>query len=394
VIESCFGSVELPSPNAVAVLKVNPDQTVELNAGQAHGIRAGSQFSVYGLNETDFTRSDHRIALIETLEPGAVKSNAKILNGFGPKPIEPGCQAVLLDTGTVQLRRRVRLAAGNNGIAKSDYAAAMRNVESALASRLDGSISLASADESSDYVITVGETGEYVICDTGGVAIPNLRPPFGINDNSAATRLVDRLVHLAKYANVRALDNNNPQSTLSRKLLVELTGVQTDYFPGEQPEPRPFDPAGHTNSLKSGEWTFLRIRNNYSEVLNITVLDLQPDWGISQIYPARAGAFEALDPGRELLLSLRVSLPEGYKSGTDIIKVFATLDATSFRWLELPELDQPNPGDNLRGLPTNSLEAFLSAFSSEDAGTRRVEIPTIANVEWVAHQVEIEIRRS
>src|SRR6185295_13581907 len=60
-----FGTDELPAQNAATIVNVNADGTVVLNAGQAHGIRAGSQFSVYALNETDYTELDRRIGLIE-----------------------------------------------------------------------------------------------------------------------------------------------------------------------------------------------------------------------------------------------------------------------------------------------------------------------------------------
>jgi hypothetical protein len=390
-----FGTEEVPPQHAVTVIKANPDQTVLLNAGQAHGIRPGSQFRVYALNETDLTKIDKRIAVVEITDPGATSSSARILNQLSDKNIEPGCQAVLSDTGAIRLRRRVRLITEEKNAATADHATAMKKVELALAQRPHGFVGIAANRESADYLVTVSEGGEYVICDVGGNAIPNLRPALPITDRGAPTRLVERLVQLVKYSNVRTLDNNDSQSPLARNLLVELIGVQADFVPGDKPEPQPFDAAGHTHTVKDGEWTFLRIQNNYSEVVNITVLDLQPDWGITQIYPARAGAFEPVDPRREIVLPLRVSLPKGYESGTDIIKVLGTLETTSFRWLELPALDQPDTSDSrLRGVPGNPLEEFLSAFSSEESITRKVEIPMCANVEWVVHQVEIETRRA
>jgi hypothetical protein len=122
------------------------------------------------------------------------------------------------------------------------------------------------------------------------------------------------------------------------------------------------------------------------------VLDLQPAWDISQIYPARAGSYEPIDPGRELILPLKVTLPDGYQAGTDIIKVFATIDTTSFRSLELSALDKPELRDHVaRGTP-NALEAFLANFESPHH-TRAAAVDVCAATEWAAHQVEIEIVR-
>jgi hypothetical protein len=386
-----FGASELPSQNAVTVISVNPEEGLLLNAGRTHGVGLGSRFNVYPLHQTYFGRADQRLALVEVTKLGAISSTAKVISEFGARRIEAGCQAILLDTGEAQLQRRVRLVS-EDGETAADHVDALNSAARAIKSRPDGFVQLAGDKDPSDYIVTVNHTREYVICDAGGRPVPNLRPPLRISDSDAAIGLSQRLVHLAKFTNIRILDNGG-QSALARKLLVELAGVQTSYVPGDQPAPQPFTTAGHIHSLNHGEWTFLHIRNNFSEALNVTVLDLQPDWGISQIYPSRSGAFEVVDPGGELLLPLRVTLPEGYQAGTDIIKVFATLKTTSFRWLELPALDQAGSADNLRGIPATSLEKFLSAFSAPEATTRQVEIPTSTAAEWVTHQVEIEITR-
>ena len=77
--------------------------------------------------------------------------------------------------------------------------------------------------------------------------------------------------------------------------------------------------------------------------MNVAVLDLQPAWGIAQAYPPDSD-FEELDPGGEpLVIPLKASLPEGYASGVDTLKVLATVKPTSFRQLTLPRLDQPIP---------------------------------------------------
>ncbi len=75
-----------------------------------------------------------------------------------------------------------------------------------------------------------------------------------------------------------------------------------------------------------GETAFLKITNNHSEVLNIAVLDLSPNWSIQQVFPGGQGLyFEPLDPGRSLdLIPLTADLPPGYGKGTDVIKVFAS----------------------------------------------------------------------
>jgi hypothetical protein len=191
-------------------------------------------------------------------------------------------------------------------------------------------------------------------------------------------------------------------SPLARKLVVELAGVQADFDPADQPKPEPFDAPGNTPVIKVNEWTFLRIRNNLtldkpndpSRILNVTVLDLRPDWGITQIYPSGAGFFEPLDPGQEILLPLRASLPNNYKEGTDIIKVFATLGTTNFRWLELPSLDQLTGSVTTRGTPNDPLEQLLIAVSSQALKTRNLDVTAYPSREWITAQIEVHIKET
>jgi hypothetical protein len=144
----------------------------------------------------------------------------------------------------------------------------------------------------------------------------------------------------------------------------------------------------------------LRIRNallkGSKQVLNVAVLDLQPDWGITQIHPSTPGAyFVPIDPGQEEFVYLQAGLPSGYKEGRDIIKVFATIDQTNFRWLELDALDQPTEQrEATRGtLPTNPLERLMAAITKNKAGTRDLNPSAAASKEWTTAQLEVKVYR-
>jgi hypothetical protein len=181
-----------------------------------------------------------------------------------------------------------------------------------------------------------------------------------------------------------------------------LGGKQADYDPADPPEAQPFDATGGTPVLAPGEWLFVRIKNTLpkvpgapaaTNVLNITALDLQPDWGISQVYPSGSGAlFEPLDPQAELLLPLQAVLPEGYEDITDIVKVFATVGTTSFRWLELPPLDQPTTAK--RGVRTDPLEQLLAAVIEDEPRTRNLNPAAYPSKEWVTAQVEVHVKKA
>lgn len=384
-----FGSNEGPGLCGVNVLRIEPDKTLTINAGLAHGVRRGSRFNIFALNETRLTHINRRIAEVEVTETGAVESRARILNQKKAQSLQPGCQAVLQDTGSMRLRRRVSLTTAEGADWGSQYRVARKAVAYEIARRRDGFIALAANEETPDFFVTVNERGEYVICNSGGVELTNLRPALTVAEQNTPA-LVERLVHLARYNNVFELANHQPHSPLSRKLKVELVGTQPEYDEDEKPAPRPF---GRNPAIVHGEWAFLRIRNDHTQPLNITVLDMQTNWAISQIYPSGGADFELLEPKQEIMLPLHMTLPDGYESGVDTIKVFATVETTSFRWLQLPVLDQPEIVNNVRGLPVSELEKFLLMFSPVGARTRLATVTVSGGNSWTVQQVELKVRR-
>ncbi len=400
-----FGSERVQPQYAVPVVRVDEKkERVLLNAGQAQGLRKGAQFAVYPPGAIDYTQVDQRLVLVEIADLGAVDSWAKITTQLRPDPIEQGAQAVLLEPGTTRLQREVRLVRRSEGEVPPniDQHAALKAVVDALKESATGWVRLAEDEEPADFQVVVNADKEYEIWDSAGEPLSNLRPALRIDDDTAPALVVRRLVHLTQYRNVRELRNHDTMSPLARKLEVELVGVQVDYDPADPPEPLPFDDEGHTPTLKVDQWTFLRVRNKMppgrkddpSRILNITVLDLQPDWGVQQVYPAGAGSFEPLDPGQEIVLPLRAGLPEDYQEGTDVLKVFATLGTTNFRWLELPALDQPPKASAAtRGLPSSPLEELLAAVAAEEPTTRHLDPAAYPSKEWVTEHVEVRIER-
>jgi hypothetical protein len=145
----------------------------------------------------------------------------------------------------------------------------------------------------------------------------------------------------------------------------------------------------------------LRIKNNLpkdsNQVLNVAILALQSDWAVSQIYPTNPGEnFIPIDPDSEEFFPLEAGLPENYKSGKDIIKVFATLDQTSFRSLELPALDQPSTktkGDRRGNIPSSPLEQLMATITKDKPATRNISPSSTPSREWTTAQIEVNVIR-
>lgn len=379
-----FGADFTPTEYAVTVLKVelgedNQPKQVLLDVGQAQGLAKGAAFAIYPLDMTDFSRTEQRLAIAELTQRGATQSWAEITTLLRHDiPITAGDRAVL--TGVpLSFVKKVRWL--------GEESSAFSNAISG-----NGWVEAVGEDEAADYqVARVGE--EYQICDRAGVSFP-LKPTLAVADPQTPTVLVERLVHLAKYQTVQELENHDPSSPLRGQISVKFLGKQLDYEPGDLPRPQPFaDP--NQPEAQVGECVFLEIQNNYTEVLNVVVLNLQLDWAIDQIYPASAGnRFVPIDPGDKETIPIYLSLPSGNHEGTDIFKVFATLDAANFRWLELPPLNQPISSPISRGfaVPANPLEELFAAVAAEQPPTRKGSTVAYPSREWTTTQVSIRVR--
>ena len=373
------------------------------SAGQAFGNRKGAQFAIYPYGTTDFAAPSNRQAIVAITEIGATDSWAAITARLSNEPIEQGAPAVLVDQGSLKLSIKIGLARRLDLPDAIGQDTALAAIKEAMSGNPWVTIKTETDADTLEYQVAVNEKREYEIWNPAGHPIANMRPAIGIEAPNAPATVVSRLEHLAKYNAVKQLDNHDLQSPLASTLTVELVGYQQDYTPGDTPQPQAFEAPGNTPVVPTGQWAFLRIRNDAKKPLNVTVLDLQPDWGISQVFPAGQGDwFVQLEPGREQLLSLRASLPAGYVEGLDALKVFATVGAANFRRLELSAIDLPATRGSAsrtsatRGQP-NPLEDLMDAISSAQppaCATRTFTSAAYPGAGWTSSLVEVHVRRS
>ncbi|MEM8721775.1 MAG: caspase family protein [Cyanobacteria bacterium P01_G01_bin.39] len=398
-----FGDKRKYRPYTVSVSGVDLEkQEITLDAGLAQGLSKGTRFAIYPFNFEDLADKTQQIAIVElTDDIEAGSSKAKILNaeagGIEVKAeIQPGASAVMV-AAPVDLIRKVRLfdrkVAGEKEqdlpaelVAKQS--SALAKVRDALTG--NGWVVEAQENEESYYQVAVAKDGSYEICI--GMPIDNLRPALSIEDPEAPYKVVDRLVHLTKYQSVRALDN--PASELAEYLEFQLCDRNKELFPDPQ-----------NVSLKPGEVTYLKVKNNYSKTLNVAVLDLEPTWEISQV-PIQGdfSSFFSLDSGKEAYTKLRLALPENYKQTKETLKIFATKGSANFQWLILPSLDeQPQtrgniPNQELKTRSTsnisplnNLLTAIGSDIDNPPEKTRAMVYEPDPEAEWATQEILITV---
>ena len=130
------------------------------------------------------------------------------------------------------------------------------------------------------------------------------------------------------------------------------------------------------------------------------MLDLQGDWGISQLFPAGAGDSDIVPPQGHIDIGMELYVPEGYTEQSDIFKVFATQKTTNFQWLTLPVLDKPlQPKGVTRGQTTDPLEQLLQAVSEDELTaetvTRAARLSKPANQArpWTVAEVKVLVKK-
>ncbi len=376
----------------VNVLKVDTARNrVQLDAGSVQGLGEGAKFAIYAPGTTDFSEKNKPLAIAQVTADITPADAWAVIDPAG-KIIEQASPAIML-SAPIALVRRVRLFESTNQVLPSELLKiqtdALTAVKTAIPKTGKGWVELASEGE--HYQVAINTSGEYEICDRNGIPFPNLRPPLLVSDRDAAENVVKRLVHLTKYQAAQELDN---LSVLTNKLVVQLTDKNKKPLA---------DPTKQT--LQTEEYTFLHIKNESNQELNVVVMDLQSDWAISQfdILGEDGASFATFAPGQEELIPLSFKLAEGYKEGKDILKVFATVGPAKFRWLELPSLDQPIKARKQSfdeydentprggGDPLDKLLEAISADPDEIPPTREAQVMS-SNRGWTTKTVTITVK--
>jgi hypothetical protein len=326
--------------------------------------------------------------MVEIVYAGIASSTARIMGRNAAEQIRQGDEATLLAPGADAPPRSVSLLQAE---VSTTNAASLEKVERLLKRYGGAYVQPSLPGQPADFRVSINERGEYLILDTELRLFPNLGPAMRVTDDAAAIRLIERLVHLSKYLNLRELENNDSQSTNAHYFSIELVGSpHAGSGNGDAPT---LAGAAISHTLKVGDWVYLRARNNGAATLKVTVLDLRPNWSVAQIFPSGAGLFEMLEPGRELFIPLRADLPQGYDEGIDVLKVFATTETADLRCFQLPALDLP-PGLPAHTLRTPFAASSDSTLAEHEASTRDMGAGFSSSEDWIVLRLDIGVRRT
>lgn len=388
-----FRSVKtLDVSRTAPVMKVDVAKNrVQLRMGQASGIKKGAEFDIFKFGTRDFTDTEQRIASAKVVELGAsdcwvevteIHNYRTINNKLQENMIDIGFPAIYLGPGVKQIRKARLL---------SPDAATQLKIQQ-IKETVDGHrwIEFCSAeepDDNIDYFVSLNSEGEYWILDANKQRIKNILFPIRIDEPEAEQKLINRLIHVARYHTIIDLDNEDAFAPLNGTLKIELVKSVKRQL-------KVLNTGDNIPEVTVGEDDiYLIMRNESNRTLNVTALNLGSDMSVIKIYPDGAVA-EIIEPGQEKRTEkLQLSLPENYQEGLDMIKVFATVNSTDFQLLELPALDQSRRGFGNQK-PNNPLEQFLSAVADEDNPTRKITVSVDASEEWTTEKVEVFLKNS
>jgi Caspase domain len=395
-----FGLQQVPPVYAVRVLQFDqPDKRVKLNTGEALGAAIDAGYAIFPANTSDFTDTTKRLAVAKLTAPGATESWAKITDSVANLDLQGGEQAVLVDSGVAALRGRVRLVTEPPPPSKAEREAALLAIETAIQQFGQGFLKIVNQNEATNYQVAISEEGFYEILDAQGKPFNNMRPALKISDAKAAETIVARLRHLYKFHTVEQLRNADVLSPLAGKLTIEVFKAPADAKSFQAPAvaPEPLIGAGGQRTIEIGQSFYLHVRNNSAIDLNIAILDLDSAWSITQVMPPPKLGLETFPLGKneELWLSFKAKLEPQYETGAEILKVFAAIGPARFRFLELPNLDEPFVSRTTRGLTaaSNVMEQLMSEFNDDQPHTRSVELEVGASAEWIVAEVALHLHR-
>jgi hypothetical protein len=147
-------------------------------------------------------------------------------------------------------------------------------------------------------------------------------------------------------------------------------------------------------NVANGGVVTIKFKNLAREPVNLTIFDLRPLLGVTQIYPT-ATDFETVYPNHERVLQFQFIIPTHAQLGCistvpNILKAMITIQATSFRSLEQPDIDSDMTWRS-RGCDNNdALQRLLNMLDVPRRDVQLVTKPT-GSGDWATSDITLRI---
>ncbi|KAL8366065.1 hypothetical protein RB595_004715 [Gaeumannomyces hyphopodioides] len=402
-----FGTDDIAPVNFIRVADMSRSRGkilgLTLDGGRLHGVRIGAKYGIY--SSTDEAGSadvgGEMLAEVEITEVDPQSSKARLDVPVKEGEIEPGCKAALLS-----IPPSFQCSIGFSDSVGDDVEKMFHSAWDVVPARHRARIRILPRTEHNPvtFIVSVNEAGKFEILDRDGVGIPNLEPPLrplparkpsspgsskkppATGDPSFVKRVIYRLEHLASYNMVKTLQNPNETSEMRRAFEVVVSGKADNK---DRISRTPVEERNAAFEVKHKEYLIIRVTNSSkAKELHFAVLDLQPLYGIEQVYPVGAD-MQLVDSGQTIEFSLEMTVPDNFDGNdcVDTFKLIATPTPTSLAALELHDLCDAE--SKRRGSdPLNPLQEMLDTlkFGLRNGRCKPVD-------EWAVEAINVRTSR-
>ncbi|KAI9663910.1 MAG: hypothetical protein M1821_007400 [Bathelium mastoideum] len=348
------------------VIDIRPDGRIWLNIGLAHSVCLGDEYAIFPLEDIG-SRNVQDCPTYQIMAVHPFHSEAEQLRA-PPEgtSVMKGWYAVL------QKPARPRLQVSlDPGVDKYvvDFLSQSYWLEPI------GSIDVVPDTLPSFQVRKIGN--EYSIFIDSIQKVQNLPAIIG-SDQSAARQVVLVLEHLAKFASIENLGNEDPSFSTPTQLdhrvkakSIEKTQLSEFSIHLSSANDTGKTLVGNTLSVTDGEKITVSFENQTTDSLYLTVFDMRPSRGVVKLWPSSdRGYYKEIPPSSasfkgRISFKMQMSIPEslkkqGQSSVEDVLKFLITTQPTSssFEVLELPDLSE----DELRKKRHSSSDQPLLKF--------------------------------
>ncbi|MGD8399116.1 MAG: caspase family protein [Anaerolineae bacterium] len=326
-----FGGAALPRKRYVQVLEVAGDR-VTLAAGLVHGATAGSRFAIYPVGTESFEDSSAAVAVVRLADVGPFQSTAAFERGNLAKvTLDSPAIEIEHDYGSMQMIVHVVgddpvLQDVGREITRSpllslkadDEATATATVRLRYPLQPDGT-----EDTARGKMLCILSSGD------GHALVEPIVP-----DGAGPATACEKLEHIARYYNMLAIRNTDPDSELAGKVTLRLLKeVQQGGVKRTVPLERG---AGGAFRLAVGDVVVVEVTNRSEKTVHIAVLDCGPNWEVCPLFPPEGAPDDRVaggQPRRTIRFEVYSDKPidERLPLPRETLKLFATTEQASFR---------------------------------------------------------------
>jgi len=362
-----LGTEVLATRPALRVSEVQGD-IVTIDAGASLQIDEGTTLAIVRVDQLPELVDLAGLVAVEVFDHTGTTALARRIPGTGNNAaIEVGDRAVLRSY-PLRIQRGVWIQA------PTPFAEAL-----AAAIAADPTKLLRVSTTGVDFQVKIDPTSLVAeITLANGMALPHVpRTPVALP--SAVTTIVGQLVHLARYSNMQAFSNDDPNAPLASLFSAELFNL-------ERPDEHVTGVFGAAQGVSFG----LRLTNRSSSPLIFYQLDLQPDWSIV-LFDPDGGIVEA---GKTVTPHLHGWVDDPLdQSSRDVITVLATREPVDASLLTLAAMGAPALLRGPRGDNDPPLQELMRILQDPLHAARNAAPDATPSTGWIVAQVEFETTR-